>query len=101
MKKFNGFTLIELLIIIAIIGALAAIAIPTYTSYLIKVSNNACLTEVSGYQTNAILLLEGEDAVPIPAQGSVCDKSIVNDTVNRTLIGTSSKSGTTSQLISY
>ena len=101
MKKTNGFTLIELLIIIAIIGILAVIATPIYTSYLIKVSNSACLTEVSGFQTNAVLLLEGENAVALPTQGSVCDVSIVNDTVNRTLIGTSSKSGTTPQLVNY
>lgn len=51
MNAQKGFTLIELMIVIAIIGILAAIAIPAYQTYTAKSQVSAGLAEIAGAKT--------------------------------------------------
>jgi prepilin-type N-terminal cleavage/methylation domain-containing protein len=52
LKGKKGFTLIELLIVIAIIGILAAIAIPTYLSYVNRAKDSEASTNLGAIFTD-------------------------------------------------
>lgn len=62
------------MIVIAIIGLLAAIALPAYQAYVIRSSDRACLAEVKAYAGFALASLYANEVpgIPITNAASAC-----------------------------
>ena len=65
MKKMQkGFTLIELMIVVAIIGILAAVAIPAYQDYVVKAKLAKVATAIDPLKLAVSLYVQENGALP-------------------------------------
>nr|AAA53560.1 prepilin [Moraxella bovis] len=78
MNAQKGFTLIELMIVIAIIGILAAIALPAYQDYISKSQTTRVVGELAAGKTAVdAALFEGKKPVlAAPAAGNTTTENI-------------------------
>jgi general secretion pathway protein G len=79
MRSRKGLTLIELLIVVIILGALAAIAIPRITTSATTAKQNACKTNMDTLNTSIEMYKMDKNAYPAALTDLTADANYFPD----------------------
>ncbi|MFS1524887.1 pilin [Microbulbifer sp. 2304DJ12-6] len=93
MKKQQGFTLIELMIVVAIIGILAAVALPAYQDYTVRAKVSEGMVMASSLKVGVTELFADSGVAGIARYATEISNDI--DNVKTKLVGNVAIDGTT------
>ena len=78
-KAQQGFTLIELMIVIAIVGILAAIALPAYQDYVVRAKMSEAMVALAEAKTTVTEYVASTGTVPTDVTKFACDSTVAGN----------------------
>jgi len=90
-KKQQGFTLIELMIVIAIVGILAAIALPAYQDYTVRAKISEGMANLAEAKTTIAEFYSANNRMPVDASNAGINTAVNTEIVASILYASASR----------